>query len=172
MPTLQEMLNSMQQRNAPPYDALSVANFMLGSAKSNNLGLSPMQVQKLVYFAHGWNLGLKDSRLIEQSVEAWEWGPVIREIYKAFKCYGSGAIGEEAKCPPIPATDTATTSLLNKVFEKYGSMSAWQLSRLSHLPGSPWEKTWEQNTTGIIIPDELIRTYFKDLSEKNKLAHA
>ena len=51
-----------------------------------------MKVQKLVYYAHGWHLGLADAPLIGELVEAWRWGPVIRSLYAALAEFGNQPI--------------------------------------------------------------------------------
>ena len=51
-----------------------------------------MKVLKLVYMAHGFNLAITDDPLINDRVEAWKFGPVIRPLYGKLKQFGSGAI--------------------------------------------------------------------------------
>ncbi|MDQ6665177.1 MAG: DUF4065 domain-containing protein, partial [Acidobacteriota bacterium] len=87
------------------YDALAVANYFLDCARKDGRELDPMGIQKLVFFAHGWHLALVGSPLIEQRVEAWEYGPVIPDIYHAFKEFGAGAIKSHAqKAVMLPGT--------------------------------------------------------------------
>jgi len=54
---------------------LAVANYLIGKAQSEGRSITPMQLIKLVYIAHGWTLGLYDQPLIGEQVEAWTYGP-------------------------------------------------------------------------------------------------
>ena len=47
-----------------------------------------MKVQKLVYFAHGWHLGITKKPLINEQVEAWPYGAVIPSLYDYLKQWG------------------------------------------------------------------------------------
>src|SRR5271157_4349946 len=75
-----------------PQDARAVANYFLDLAKKENRPIDPMGIQKFVYFAHGWNLAMYGRPLIIQDVEAWDYGPVIRDLYQDFKRFGNGPI--------------------------------------------------------------------------------
>ncbi|MEO6096735.1 MAG: type II toxin-antitoxin system antitoxin SocA domain-containing protein [Fibrobacteria bacterium] len=160
------------------YSAKAVANYFLGKAEAEGEKLSPMKIQKLVYFAHGWHLAIYGRPLIDEEIQAWQYGPVIRSLYHEFKEYGNSSIlGKasewEIKFPMIknitPGIDDAETmSLLDRVWEVYKKYSAVQLSNLTHITGSPWEKTWgatgaPKNTP---IPNELIAGYFKSIGNK------
>jgi len=52
-----------------------VADDILYLARQANNPLTPMQVLKLAYIAHGWQLGLHGRPLINEPVEAWKYGP-------------------------------------------------------------------------------------------------
>ncbi len=75
-----------------PYPAAAIANEFLELARAEGRPLTPMHIQKLIYFAHGWNLALTGEPLIRERVEAWDYGPVIRALYGELKVFGSGAI--------------------------------------------------------------------------------
>jgi uncharacterized phage-associated protein len=75
-----------------PYDPKAIANYLLEVAKNHNETLTPMKIQKLVYFANGWHLALKNEPLINEQVEAWPYGPVIPSLYRAFRRFGDQAI--------------------------------------------------------------------------------
>jgi uncharacterized phage-associated protein len=165
---------------------MAVANYFLELAEKEGKQLTPMQVQKLVYFAHGWHLALTGRPLIEEQVEAWTYGPVIPALYHAFKEFGGGPIegrATELRVDVNPATGRRTIlrvvtptldnecevadleyikSLVKRVWEVYGEWSAVQLSQMTHEPGGPWDVTHSQNPDrkGTDIADQVIREYF------------
>ena len=51
-----------------------------------------MKLQKLAYYAHGWNLGLTGEPLLDEQIQAWSYGPVVFSVYKAFQEYGADEI--------------------------------------------------------------------------------
>jgi len=123
-----------------PYPALAIANEFIKVARERNKQLTPMELLKLVYFAHGWYLALSGVPLINEPVQAWRFGPVIPSIYHAFKRYGSGPIIALATSDPfeppiwgaqdsvaltsIPSTMVWTAmrmKLRNDSCERYGS---------------------------------------------------
>src|SRR4051812_39910789 len=79
-----------------PYPAAAIANEFLRLAKEDKAQISPLKLQKLVYFAHGWYLALAGKPLIEERVQAWQFGPVIPTLYREFKRYGNSPIASPA----------------------------------------------------------------------------
>jgi len=178
------------------YDALAIANYFLDLAKADGKRLDPMQVQKLVYFAHGWNLAIKNEPLVSERVQAWRYGPVIPSVYHAFKKYGNGTIeGNAAECQlpqeswftqgwsteiPFSIRDNGdeqknqfTERLLERVWRAYGGFSGIQLSNITHEPGSPWDKAWNGSGGGLrssVIGDDVIREYFMNQSREHAQA--
>lgn len=124
-----------------------------------------MKLIKLVYIAHAWSLAFFKKQLIEESVQAWKYGPVIQSLYHAFKHYGNASIPiKEADSLPSAEFDAQTRSLLEKVWEKYGDLSALHLSALSHQRGTPWDTSWNKEGGKDVrykpIPNELIQTFY------------
>ena len=175
-----------------PYDPLAIANYFIELAASRNVRISPMKLQKLVYFANGWNLAIKGKPLIDEQVEAWTFGPVIRTLYQQFRDYGGRDIDDMGrKCETIRlpggnydvevveprVADTSedaefTRALLNKVWEIYGGYTAIQLSNMTHKEGSPWKKVFDDYDgklpKGTDIPPHEMRTYFADLARTGR----
>jgi uncharacterized phage-associated protein len=52
------------------HNATEVANYLLSLARKEGKELTNMQLQKLVYFAHGAMLGVTDKPLIKEEVSA------------------------------------------------------------------------------------------------------
>jgi uncharacterized phage-associated protein len=167
------------------YSAKAVANYFLELAEAEGKTLSPMKVQKLVYFAQGWCLAITGRSLIDEQVEAWSYGPVIPSLYHAFKRYGYGAITEPAEriwvddddwlnfhrtTPTLPDEESDpdvefVKQLLKKVWDVYGKYSAIQLSNLTHEEGSPWyqlnREYDRQIPKGTDIPRKMMRDFFR-----------
>ena len=174
------------------HNSLSVANYFLDHAKQRGEGLTPMKLQKLVYYAHGWHLALKNEPLIDEQVEAWAYGPVIRSLYREFRRFGNKAITSKAlrfrrvkdldgrvlteSFTPIVSKEDPdgkfTVALLNKVWDVYGKYSAVQLSNKTHEDGTPWKQVFDLNGGELPkrtdIPSEIIKTYFFDLSQSGQ----
>lgn len=166
--------------SARPYRALAVANAIIHRAQEARCrDLDPMKLQKLLYFAHGWHLAITGKPLMDEHLEAWEYGPVVPSVYRSFRRYGAEPIsdmGTEYRdgylaSPGIPNDDTEVHDLLNKVWAVYSPLSGLELSRLSHTPGSPWDTTVKAAKSfygylpkGEDISDELVRSYFQKLA--------
>jgi len=170
-------------------NALAVANYLIKHAESKGERMSPMKLQKLVYYANGWYLAIKDEPLIDEQVEAWSYGPVIRSLYREFRGYGNrdivdvgiqirrcrGADGtwtSEAFAPilnPAKQQDFFATKLVEKVWDIYSPYSAVQLSNKTHEPNTPWRRVYDREggklLKGTDIPTDMIRDYFKGLGK-------
>jgi len=160
---------------------LAVANYLIGKAHAEGRSITPMQLIKLVYIAHGWTLGLYGKPLIGEEVQAWKYGPVVPSVYQDFGHYRGKPIERQkvfftnSGQPVVPTVlDPLARGLLDKVWEKYRSFDGVQLSSMTHQPGTPWHKTWEEKGAkffqygGIAIPQTEITSYYKTLSERKR----
>lgn len=141
------------------YDSITVANRLLDRAAKKNDSLTPMQVLKLVYIAHGWTLGLLGKPLIKDEVQAWEYGPVIPRLYGAMRHFRSNPVEGPLAAPKEEIAD-AEGSIIDQVYDKYGSHSGPALSRLTHLPNSPWDVTYRPGLFGVVIPNDIIEDHY------------
>ena len=172
-----------------PYDAKAIANYFLELAERDGKEISPLKLQKLIYFAHGWHLAIKNAPLLDDRVEAWEWGPVIPDLYHEFKDFGNGPIKRRATVWKARGTKLSFTEptidsypnteanefakeLVNQVWEVYGKFTAIQLSNMTHSPGSPWEQTRQlsEGRKNTDISDELIGQDFQQKAKANESA--
>jgi uncharacterized phage-associated protein len=150
-------------------DARVVANRLLQLAADDGRSLTPMQVLKLVYIAHGWSLGLAGRALIDEDVEAWQYGPVIPELYNAMRKFGGGAVqgplamGWGGRADEL---EQAEASLVDQVYRLYGHMNGVALSRITHAPNTPWAQTYTPGKFGTVIPTDVIADHYQRLSRE------
>lgn len=151
-----------------------IANYLLSKSFDTGRPLTPMQIIKLVYIAHGWHLAIhNDKPLITDAVEAWKFGPVISSLYRRMKDFGGNVVTSllpHNRRDQTPALTEETRALLDSVWEGYSHLSGPQLSTLTHRKGTAWYETWHQQggnkQFGAIIPDQLISKHFRELLEK------
>lgn len=155
------------------YDVLDVADAILKIAKKKGKELTPMQIVKISYIAHGWSLALRDKDLFKNRIEAWKYGPVIPDLYQATKSYGrlpipAAAIGDVSDMP----VSEEDADFLEKVFDKYGHLDGISLSYITHKAGTPWTTVYQPGVMNIEIPDELIVRHYRELASARQASQS
>lgn len=157
--------------------ALAVANMFIQLAQQHKQSLTQMKLQKLIFFAHGWHLAICGTPLVDETFQAWKYGPVLPSVYHEFKSFGTlnidrlgtefvcTAEGFEWRAPAIADTTGTVSQLINKIWEVYGNYSGTELSRMTHLPDTPWSMMRDKygDARDIPIPDDIIKPYFQSL---------
>lgn len=147
-----------------------IANYFIQKSFNSGIPVSPMKLLKLVYIAHGWHRGYFSTNLINDAVEAWQYGPVIPDLYRKIKHYGRHNIDaaidgyvplEHISPDALPSTHTI--ALLDSVWNAYGQKDGLELSSLTHQPDTPWDITRRTHPGSgcAIIPNDLIEDHYR-----------
>ena len=118
------------------HNALDIARYFLCRVdREAGDTISPLKLQKLVYYAQAWSLVLRNQPLFEQDIEAWVSGPIVREVWDEYQAYKYRDI-------PAPGTLESTFNadeleVLEEVWDAYGDLSAKRLQDLIHSE-TPW----------------------------------
>ena len=172
------------------FSSEAVANELLRLAERDGKPITPMKLQKLAYIAHGWHLGLLDTPLLDEQVEAWKYGPVIPSLYHEFKEFrmrpitgrastfamlpsGGFKIHEPTMSDEDPEAAKPSMDVVEAVYKSYKDYTAVQLSNATHRPETPWhdvyEVEWKGNPPqGTDIPTHKIRAHYKKLAGTSK----
>lgn len=140
-----------------------IANEFIALAHQEDKQLTNMQLQKLVYIAQGYNLALLNQCLYFNNTHAWQWGPVVPNLYKKLQQYGPGIVAnpitiQEDIVSPIP---TESKEIITAVWDSYGSYTGGQLSSITHQSDSPWSVTWAEKHFSIIPIKRITAHYLK-----------
>lgn len=153
-----------------PYGIRQLSNWILDYAEEEGVELSNMSLNKLLYFAYEFSLVRHSHKLTNARIEAWEHGPVFREVYRSFKENGNRPIKTRAErydptsdsvqiaAPDIDETDAA---IIKEGIETLLRLPASVLRELSHASGGPWDVVWHhagRSNPGMQITDNIIRT--------------
>ena len=144
--------------------AMAVANYFIRKAGQTGCrDLTPMKLVKLVYAAHGMSLALLERPLFNDTVEAWQFGPVVPEVYNEFKMFGRSPIptdvrGIDSWDQSVPSIDgdydnpDLTKVLLDRTWELYCEYTGEELSDLTHEPDTPWSRAMDARDIGERFP--------------------
>jgi uncharacterized phage-associated protein len=155
-----------------PVRALVVANEFIRLARADGRSLTPLQLIKLVYIAHGWMLALYQRPLILDDVEAWKYGPVIRDLYHSMKKYGGGSVTDTIPVGPTDQLDDEERDIVQQVYEAYGRFTGIQLSQMTHKFGTPWHQTWTADNQNDVISTDLIAEHYRRMADDRQAAEA
>ncbi len=127
-----------------------LTNFVILYFKNNGIPLSPLKLQKILYYIQAWHLVFFNGHpLFDEQPEAWVNGPVYPSVYKRFKkewlsdnnlsVSYSGDDAEKTMQMFLQKMllEPEQTEFLFAVLQKYGKCSAAQLVYLTHAE-SPW----------------------------------
>ncbi len=147
------------------HDPRAIANKLLEISKLKNIDVSMMKLIKLVFFAHGWMLGITGKPLSHEAAEAWQYGPVFRSLYQSLPYQGASLVTAPIRNifggQPFHAEfSNDEVNLMNRIVDVYGSLGAFALSDITHEAGSPWHLTIQNKGKFAQISDDDIRKYF------------
>lgn len=156
------------------HDARAVANVMIKKGIENGTPLTPLQIIKLTYLCQAWMLAMFRRKMFRQEVQAWEHGPVIPDVYHSVKKHGSNPVKKRIKHAEDERFDSEETHILDEVFEVYGHWTGFQLSNITHLPGTPWYQTRSKYPLGrsAVIPQDLIEEFYGEKLRKHRAESA
>jgi uncharacterized phage-associated protein len=117
--------------------------------------ITNLKLQKLVYYAQSANLGFHASPLFSEALEAWKYGPVVPELYRAYKSYGSSALPQETVS--LDTYSVCERKLMDDVYVFFGQFAAWKLRDMTHEE-TPWIEAFF--TQAVISPTSM-RDYFR-----------
>lgn len=141
--------------------ASQVSDFFLAFAREHGDSLTNLKLQKLLYYAQGWYLGIHGKALFDEELEAWIHGPVVPSEYRRFKAYGFDPINGNIEEPTLPKK---TREFLIDVYGTHARFSAWDLERATHEE-PPWKAArgnlpLDANSNELISKDSM-KMFFK-----------
>lgn len=143
--------------------AIEVANWFVAKfAESGDL-VTHLKVQKLLYYAEAWTQTLIGKELFPEQIQAWAHGPVVPEVFHAFKQYGWKPlpVPEDEKVPVLSAE---AEEVLVQVFDTYADLPAKTLEDMTHKD-APWIKARgelsAEERCEVVMPKSEILYFFK-----------
>ncbi len=132
-------------------DPLIISNNLLYLSGKEGIPVTPMKLQKLLYFLYRDYLKKTKVSLFSERFEAWKYGPVIASVYNEFNHYEDNPIKEFYKDNNGKAYKLSESrnldfgEILHSVWDKYKYYNGIELSKLTQKEDSAWYKAWCRN---------------------------
>lgn len=139
--------------------ALDVAKYILQESSKR---LSNLELQKTLYFAT-LDFYREHKKMLVDKFEAWQYGPVSREVYYEYRHYGASPIEKPTDIELDLSEEEKNT--LRKSIEKCNKTTYWDLVQKSHKEGGAWHQAYDENTKNN-IPINCIKHEAMNLSER------
>ncbi|MCM1387845.1 MAG: DUF4065 domain-containing protein [Bacillus sp. (in: Bacteria)] len=140
--------------------ALNVGNSILSRAFAENIDITPMKLQKMIYFIYRAYLQESNKSLFNERFEVWKYGPVIPSVYESFKDCGSNAIRKfatENDGRTVLIVDEDGSPIVKKIitdiWNTCKTLDGIYLSSLTHQEGTAWRKAFEENIPYLLDED-------------------
>jgi len=145
--------------------ALDVAKLFLSWSDNNGDLITNLRIQKLLYYAQAWYLVNYNRRLFNDPIEAWEFGPVIRSVYKKYQAHKGEPIPYKTNNKEENVFQPHQINFLTEFFRVFSNFSATALVSLSHSE-APWINAYEQGQNSTINTQEMKAFYKNQYKEK------
>ncbi|MDD3794695.1 MAG: DUF4065 domain-containing protein [Lachnospiraceae bacterium] len=137
------------------YSALDLSKYIVSKCIKENHPISNLQLQKILYYIQ--KEFLKNGCFaFGDDIEAWQFGPVVPNVYYHYCGFGAMAISNSRDNYTIKSDDAA---IVDDIVEKKRLLDPWTMVSETHKPNGAWAQIYNKN--GVrnhkVIPPDLIK---------------
>ena len=136
------------------YNAMEIANFIIDMCYHEKKPVSNLQLQKILFFA--WVDYYKETgrALFGDPIRAWQFGPVVPEVYYEYCAYGGRPINIRCEVDIIEEVKSKVYSIVMRYIDVPVSI----LVERTHRKNSAWDRIYQGGSGNRkVIPFNLIK---------------
>ena len=135
------------------YSAVELSKYIVTKCANDKCPITNLQLQKILYYIQKDYLS-RNELAFDDLFEAWQFGPVIRQVYYYF-C-GNGAMPIISKYDTV--IDKSDRCHVDPIVEEERKLDPWDLVEDTHKQGRAWSKVFNHGQGNKhIIDNDLIR---------------
>ena len=135
------------------YSALNIAKYIIDKCTKDRVPISNLQLQKILYYIQREFLQ-QGAMAFSEDIEAWQFGPVVPEVYKQYCGFGALPI----RMRYVVTIQSSDKNIINPIIEKKRILNPWDMVSDTHSSGKAWDLIYRGGLGDHqIIPRELIR---------------
>lgn len=149
------------------YSPTMIANNILSRAFAEKVYISPMKLQKILYFVASEYQKATKRVLLEEPFATWAYGPVVYSVYDEFRSFSKDNIKRYARDARgdvfviDEAQDIELKVALDRVWDKAKHMGAVELSEITHSRDSAWDKAFQNDEPVLNLDDIAADTTYR-----------
>lgn len=141
------------------YDVQDVAEYIIIYSEVKDYGISNLKLQKILYLIQAYSLIHTKKPCFSEDIEAWNFGPVIPEMYRKYRQFGGADI--QIRCQNLEEIqkgfEKEDRKRIEEVVDKFADFSASDLTILTQNQ-MPWIEAFNRREK--VIQCEDILEYF------------
>ena len=135
--------------------ASRIAKYIVKEALKRKMPVTNLKLQKLLYFVQGVHLFMHEKVAFPDEIIAWQYGPVVKDVYYEYSIYGANDIIPIDKNEKI-ILSMRLKKLVSFVLDDLLRYSDIALVKETKREGSPWS----QVSLNEVIDEKDIYEYF------------
>ena len=137
------------------YQAMKIANDIIRKCSEDGCPITNLQLQKIMYFLQREYLQSKNVPLFDDEIQAWQFGPVVPEVYYRYCVFGAMPITIIDKMADLNKCDAY---IINPIIEEKRKLYPWDLVEETHQEGGAWDTVYDNGRGNRkVIPTEFIK---------------
>lgn len=139
------------------YTAMDLSKYIVTKCANDKCPLSNLQLQKILYYVQMAYLK-RGEYAFSDPIEAWQFGPVIPNVY--YKFCGFGAMPITRKFEDFDAgISVRDLNLIDSIVVAKRALDPWEMVAETHRTGGAWDRTYRNGVgSGQVIQPELIKS--------------
>lgn len=136
------------------YNALDLSKYIVSKCIEDGQPISNLQLQKILYYIQKDFLQ-RDEIAFSDDIEAWQFGPVVPNVYYHYCGYGAMPISITKENFTILSSDA---SYIDKIVEEKRVLDPWDLVAETHKEDGAWATIYRKGLGNhCVIPTDLIK---------------
>lgn len=138
------------------YNAKEISKYIINKCTIDEEYISNLQLQKILFYIQEYYLKKEKRPLFIDEIYAWQFGPVVPEVYYEYCGYGAMPIYNEYDTE----IEDEDKGIIDGIVEDKRVMKPWQLVEETHKHNGAWDRVYNQgNGNKQVIPVEYIEEY-------------
>lgn len=136
--------------------ALDLSKYIVSKCVNDGCPISNLQLQKILYYIQKECLQTRNEVMFYDDIEAWQFGPVVPNVYYYFCGFGAMPISSPFLCDV--SLNDKDSAIVDNIVKNKRTLDPWEMVNETHKRGGAWDNTYKDgNGNRSIIPIELIK---------------
>ena len=140
------------------YAALDLSKYIVSKCIADGHPISNLQLQKILYYVQKEFLK-NDECAFSDDIEAWQFGPVVPNVYYHFCGFGAMPISFSNGSLDF-ALDPNDKELIDFIVDTKRMLNPWDMVEETHKKNGAWDRIYKEGSGNHhVIPVHLIKEF-------------